>query len=35
MYDGWLFVLRDDRYISFLDGYNRSDQLRRALNNMR
>lgn len=34
MYDGWLFVLRDERYVAFLDGYDRSDHLRRALNRM-
>ena len=32
MYDGWLFVLGDERYVAFLDDYNRSDQLLRALN---
>jgi hypothetical protein len=31
MYGGWLFVLADERYTHFIDGYNQSDELARAL----
>jgi hypothetical protein len=32
MYDGWLFVIADSKYTSFIDRYNGSNQLSRALN---
>lgn len=32
MYDGWLFVINDTAYCSFIDRHNGSDQLSRALN---
>lgn len=32
MYDGWLLVARDRKYIDFIDKYNKDDQLTRALN---
>lgn len=35
MYDGWLFVIKDDRYVKFIDTYNRDTQLTLALNNNR
>jgi len=35
MYEGWHLVIKDERYIRFIDSYNRSNQLSSALNNRR